>query len=361
MLLPKVSHVWGATSCRSRQTARWVRTQASQLTDVRTFIEEIAVTRSPKHVGALTRVLEGQGCKAVLPTDRQGLHPLLVPLCHSGNDTVTCLLRWPEPSKHKDMPLPVVRMQRGAKTMTLVARSVDEYLHRLLAEEDIQLIASDGLSLSSPRPVTASAGPECAELYRAGDAAAAGYSGAKAQLYVVKKAGYFPDVCEALSHRHLAKGDQVSALVASEWQSRNDFFPGWARPYEFASELFTQLNRGEEARDMARVALRLPWWSLQKSFAEVQRVAHLEGKTPEEVRYLLSEEAASAAQAQSVGARASQPETKSQQQLGLEKAASLLDMAAAGQGDYDSVRPELGEAYLQAGLSDVAGFVTWLA
>ncbi|GFH08268.1 uncharacterized protein HaLaN_03203, partial [Haematococcus lacustris] len=44
----------------------------------------------------------------------------------------------------------------------------------------------------------------------------------------------------------------TSALVASEWYMRNNFFPGWARPYEFAAELFTRLKREEEARDMAR-------------------------------------------------------------------------------------------------------------
>lgn len=41
-------------------------------------------------------------------------------------------------------------------------------------------------------------------------------------------------------------------MVASEWYMRNGHFPGWARPYEFASELFTGLGRHEEARDMAR-------------------------------------------------------------------------------------------------------------
>jgi hypothetical protein len=34
---------------------------------------------------------------------------------------------------------------------------------------------------------------------------------------------------------------------------RNNHFNGWARPYEFAAELFTKLGkRQEEARDMAR-------------------------------------------------------------------------------------------------------------
>lgn len=36
---------------------------------------------------------------------------------------------------------------------------------------------------------------------------------------------------------------------------RNQHFPGWARPYEFAAELLTGLGkREEEARDMARCA-----------------------------------------------------------------------------------------------------------
>jgi len=45
---------------------------------------------------------------------------------------------------------------------------------------------------------------------------------------------------------------QLSALIASEWYMRNEFFPGWARPYEFAAELLAGQKRDEEARDMAR-------------------------------------------------------------------------------------------------------------
>lgn len=42
-----------------------------------------------------------------------------------------------------------------------------------------------------------------------GKAEASGFGGPKAALYVVSKAGYFPDVCEGLAHKHLAKGDKV--------------------------------------------------------------------------------------------------------------------------------------------------------
>jgi hypothetical protein len=40
------------------------------------------------------------------------------------------LLRWPQPNQHKAMPLPLVSMSREGRNLTLLARSVDEYLHR---------------------------------------------------------------------------------------------------------------------------------------------------------------------------------------------------------------------------------------
>jgi hypothetical protein len=96
---------------------------------------------------------------------------------------------------------------------------------------------------------------------------------------------------------------------------RNGHFPGWARPYEFAAELFTGLGkRDEEARDMARVALRLPWWTLQGGYEATCKIARMTG-TPSEVRYNLSEEAAAAAQAKmSQGVSFKQP--KSAQEVG---------------------------------------------
>jgi len=247
-------------------------------------------------------------------------------------------------------------MARGGRAVTLVARSVDEHLHRLLAEEDLAASEAGG---SGARPVAAAAGEAGGELYRPGDAAAAGMTGPKGNLYVVRKAGMFPDVCERLALGHLARGDQTSALVASEWYMRNNYFPGWARPYEFASELFTQLKRGEEARDMARVALRLPWWSLAAPWADVAAVAHMGGRSAAEVRYALSEEAAAAAQAQ-MGTRnaGAVREPKTPQQVALEKASALLDDVAAGVApSYDDVRGELAEAYRAAGLTDVANFI----
>lgn len=61
-------------------------------------------------------------------------------------------------------------------------------------------------------------------------------------MLTVLQVGMFPDVCEALSLGHLSRGDATSAMVASEWYMRNQHFPGWGRPYEFASELFHKVR-----------------------------------------------------------------------------------------------------------------------
>jgi hypothetical protein len=61
--------------------------------------------------------------------------------------------------------------------------------------------------------VAEAAGPEGSEIYKPGDAAAAGFSGPKANLYVVRKVGMFPDVCESLAAGHLKRGDQVRRVT----------------------------------------------------------------------------------------------------------------------------------------------------
>lgn len=46
------------------------------------------------------------------------------------NDTVIGLLRWADPVGHKGMLLPIVSMSRHGTGVHLIARSVDEYIHR---------------------------------------------------------------------------------------------------------------------------------------------------------------------------------------------------------------------------------------
>ncbi|GLI66125.1 hypothetical protein VaNZ11_009855 [Volvox africanus] len=354
--------------------ARSRNIESKAMTETAVFLEEIAVSQTPKRLQGLMRVLEAKGGTSLSPSDRRGLHPLLVPLSARGED-VTCLLRWPEPSQFKNMLLPVVCMTRGSVGMTLVARSVDEYLHRLLAEED--LAASAAAGAAADRPLADAAGGDADGLFRSGDVEAVGFgagrtstsssspaAGGAAQsgghqqsltVYLIRKAGMFPDICEGLALAHLSRSDPTSAMVAAEWYMRGNHFPGWGRPYEFASEVYGNLGRHEEARDMARMSLRLPWWTLRAPFAAVATTAALPVDA-ERVMYLLSEEAAAAASA--TVNRFNYREPKTTKQLALERANSLMNRVVAGDLiSYDDIRAPLTEAYQEAGLSDVANFI----
>lgn len=333
----------------TRGLSSGVRADAIQIAEHAAYISEVAVVPCPKRLPTLLKVLEAQGHSVLSPSDRTGLHPLVVPLStfndKDGGNGVLGLLRWPQPNQHKAMQLPLVSMQRNGANLTLLARSVDEYLHRLLAEED---------DAAGPGPISQAAGEEGQELYQAGAVEAEGFKG-KFNQYLIRKVGMFPDVCEALSLGHLSRGDATSAMVASEWYMRNQHFPGWARPYEFASELFKKIGkREEEERDMARYAMRNPWWSLS-NFEATRAASALTGDA-KQVHWQLSEAATAASTAQVTGFNYKEPKTE--QELAMDEAQELMDIAAAGEGGgYDTIRQPLAEAFQKAGLADVANFI----
>eukprot|EP00983_Pelagomonas_calceolata_P123426 1161003-Pelagomonas_calceolata.AAC.6 len=76
---------------------------------------------------------------------------------------------------------------------------------------------------------------------------------------------------------------QLSALIASEWYMRNDFFPGWGRPYEFGAELLADQKRDEEARDMARCGCLEPRevQGVTRGFGAAQKTLHNSSGLPD--------------------------------------------------------------------------------
>lgn len=340
-----------------RRSTRQVSTNASTLTEQARYIEEVAVLPQPKGLDKLIQVLEAQQHSVVAPTERNGLHPLLIPLTRgpasltgqlvgdsasaASGEVYVCLLRWHNPREHKAMELPVVAMSPGANTMSLLARSVDEYVTRALVEEDFAggpgtLAAAAAAAGGEPLP------------YRAGEAAASGLPSLAA--FITRKVGLFPDTAEALVANHLAKGDTMSAMITGEWYMRN--FAGWARPLEFNSMMYRDAGRHEEARDTARLALRNPWWSLSLGFEEVRDMAGLKGDAAR-ISYLLSDEAAAAQRAQTGGFQSG----KDEQEIALEAADVLMNMCAAGERAWDDIRPELADRYQDAGFPSVADFI----
>ncbi|KAK9915951.1 hypothetical protein WJX75_006382 [Coccomyxa subellipsoidea] len=293
-------------------------------------------------MGSLLKVLEAQGHTIVPPSDRKGLQPLLIPLSSRKSPKgplYTCFLRWPDLSSTRG--LPIVETARGSRQVQLLARSTDEYIHRALCEEDA---AESSDSLAS------AAGQEGRDIYQAGAFRSSGLGSVDA--YLVRKAGMYPDVVERLALNHVQKGDQMSALITAEWYTSKNHFPGWARPFEFNAHLYSSIDRNEEARDGARIALRFPWWTLSGGFQETAALAQLPSSAAE-VRKALDMQSSIAKEGIPPGVAAA----RSPNQIAMDEADHLLNIVAAGEGDWDSVREPLAEKYREAGLSAVADFV----
>jgi hypothetical protein len=260
---------------------------------------------------------------------------------------LTCLLRWAE--GHRGMELPVVRAARGAPTVTLLARTADEFLHRAMAEED----AASASAASGEGPVSKAAGAAGAAVYQHGAFAASGLPSLEA--YLTRKALMYPDCCEALAAAHLAKGDLMSALITGEWYMRQGRFPGWGRPFEFNVTMLKAAGRSEEARDVARIALRMPWWSLQEGFTMVRDAAGMSGDAAA-VRAALDEQDRMA-DGGVLEKTMHISNSKSERQVLMEEAEHLMNRAAAGECGWEAVRGGVAATYREAGLSDVANFV----
>ena len=60
------------------------------------YIRDVAAADAPPHLDTLLRVLEAQKETIIPPSQRKGLHPLVIPLSRSEAGVVG-LLRWPTP------------------------------------------------------------------------------------------------------------------------------------------------------------------------------------------------------------------------------------------------------------------------
>lgn len=105
-------------------------------------------------VGGATRdymqTLKAQGYGSIPGYRNLGLHPYAIALAEGSFNVwgkqvegVLCLLRWPDPKEVINMEMPIAVMERGNRSMQLVARSPSEYTKRVLVEED-QAAGADG-------------------------------------------------------------------------------------------------------------------------------------------------------------------------------------------------------------------------
>ncbi|XP_020688372.1 protein IN CHLOROPLAST ATPASE BIOGENESIS, chloroplastic [Dendrobium catenatum] len=302
-------------------------------TDHISFIRDVAVANPPERLRCLLNMLQARGETIVPPGAKEGLIPLVIPLSESFSGALTSLLRWP--TSPPGMEMPVVEVRKHG--VWYLAKSVDQYIHRMLAEEDAR-----GIQEKKLWDAAADLGRE---LYNKGDLLSSGI--ADLDTYLLKKVGLFPDVIERKVARHLQREDHVSALVTGEFYTRNHFL-GFGRPFVFNAEILLKVGRKPEAKDAARGALKLPWWTLGCRYQEVAEIAQWEDEQIEYIKEKVTEE----------GKKEDLKKGKSPEQVALDEAAFLLDLASID-GSWDEVVDRVAECYMEAGLSDVAKFVKY--
>lgn len=305
----------------------------------------LSSTLAAADTASLQRLFALRGYELLDRTARADLHPFAVPLAKDENGDVLGVLRWPTPEEGR--PLPVIRTRPRSAGMELLSTSTELYLKRQVVEA-----AENGGDAASVAKLCA--GEETLELWTA-DAKK------DATTFLLLKVGPFPDLYREMARRHLERGSEDAALVACE--RANDLFKGWGTAYAYYADVLTGLSgRAMEARDAARVALRMPIWTLggayDGSFEEnVERCAELADYTGTSALKLMYAKLADDKREEEVaGGRL--PE-----QVALDRSAFYMDAVACGLGAEegswasDEVRGKLAGLYREAGLADVAEFV----
>lgn len=309
---------------------------SSSSADHATFIKEVAVVQPPMHLNSLLNILQAKGEKLVPPYARRGIIPLAIPLSEDQSGAFTALLRWP--TSPEGMEMPVVRVQKYG--VSLLAKTVDQYIHRILVEEDCNGYEDAANSLY------AASGDAGKKLYKQGDVAESKIE--NLDVYLTKKVALFPDVFERIALGHLERGDQVSALVTGELYVNRKHFPGFGRPFVFNAELFLKIGRKLEAKDAAKVALKLPWWTIGCRYEEVAKIAGWGDEQIEYMRERVTDE----------GRHEDLRKGKAPAQVALDQAAFLMDLASLD-GSWHDIQDQLAAYYKEAGLDTIARFILY--
>ncbi|KAK4847915.1 hypothetical protein QYF36_007093 [Acer negundo] len=300
------------------------------------FVKDVAAANPPAHLNQLLKVLQTRGETIISPGSRQGLIPLVIPLSENLSGAVTALLRWP--TAPPGMEMPVVEVRKHG--VWLLAKNVDQYIHRILVEEDARHLKESNSELFH---ASSEAGKK---LYRRGDFAESQIT--NLDSYLLKKVGIFPDVLEGKVMRHFEEGDHVSAMVTGEFYMKKELFPGFGRPFVFSAEILLRVGRTSEAKDAARVALKSPWWTLGCLYQDVASIAQWDDEQIEYINEKVTEE----------GRREDLKKGKAPAQIALDEAAFLLDLASI-EGTWADYTERIAECYKEAGLNEIAKFIMY--
>lgn len=109
-----------------------------------------------------------------------------------------------------------------------------------------------------------------------------------------------------------------------------------------------RIGRKLEAKDAARAALKLPWWTLGCRY---ERVAEIAGWDDEQIEYLRE-------RVTDEGRREDLKKGKAPPQIALDQAAFLMDLASVD-ASWLHIREQLAAFYNEAGLEALARFILY--
>ncbi|KAG8462187.1 hypothetical protein KFE25_011637 [Diacronema lutheri] len=325
------------------------------------LIESRGVAPAPRGLGALEAVLRLQpGMRALEPDARQGLHPLMVPLAASERDgEVSGVLLLPgavraDPSRF--VPVATVGSAGGAPGTALrpLGETCAAAAKRIVVEMDV----ADAPATDAAVAAAAAEGVA----YARGEASAplggrAGAAPPSLAAFCILNVGPFADLYESLAAQHFARGDTASALVTCERAQRA--FDDWGLPFAVHASLHAQLGRDAEARDVARVALSKPLWSLgafgaPECLARLAELAQYEPPRPSRewygaVRHIDGGGGSIRARASEMGLPA--------QSLKESDFVQALPLVAPAQFSWDAVRQELAATFEGEGRPEIARWI----
>jgi hypothetical protein len=156
--------------------------------------------------------------------------------------------------------------------MRLLSLSSEHFMRRLVCQCDVEKTDTDLIDMYNEGLGAHMLREEQLDIpYKPGDVETLTYGVDK---YVLLRVGPFPDLYETMSKQHAGRNDERSALIAAETASRK--LPGFGSTFlSYAKLLMSFPQREEEARDAARMCLRLPLSTIGLSQEDFRQVAIL--------------------------------------------------------------------------------------
>lgn len=290
------------------------------------------------------------------------LHPYLLPIARStSTNNWICAYRRPlyeeeSSSQGAVSPWPIVESRVGSPGMKLLALNSEHLMRRIVSEIDAE--GNDDGLIDLYNEGLGKGLLENAALDTPYEKGSVGKLGYGVDKYVLLRVGPFPDLYRKMSKDHLKRGDEQSALIAAE--AANAKLAGFGSMYSSYARMLKQLpSRDEEARDAARMCLRLPLSTIGMEFEDFREVAVLgqlvdETSSVDDAMIKICE---MCSKLKEVDEKDPQKAEKSQIQVVFEEADRLMSDAIFKKQQWGTIRPALGTLFRSAGCNDLASFI----